>query len=214
MTSVFDHVAVCKLRDKTVADESTTTISMSSYVYTPMDDSIRAMAFRIVAHMARPAPTYPYRMDRGSVLAQVAALATPPLMLSLPPTPRLPADYECVGPMAPLVLHPEPGLVDTAIDMGGLLDAEEWFTWAPVAAPAGLPAKVRVRLLARAFGLPLPKHYPLPVVAVIADATIIKSIAECAAAPAAEEFGTSDAVEVDGTVCAAVGVADSCSVIE
>ncbi|KAJ3359616.1 hypothetical protein GGF32_009172 [Allomyces javanicus] len=141
---------------------------VSSYVHTPMDDLIRAMLFCIVAHMARPAPKYPYRMDRGSALAQVAALAAPPSMLSLPPMPRLPADYEFVGPVAPLALHPELDLADAVIDMGGLLDAEEWFTWAPVAAPAGLPAKVRSTA----------------------------SVTKCAAAPAAEEFGTSDAVEV------------------
>ncbi|KNE58686.1 hypothetical protein AMAG_04241 [Allomyces macrogynus ATCC 38327] len=91
--------------------------------------------------------------------------------------PRLPADYGFVGPAAPLAPLPVLDLLDRALDMGGLLDAEEWFTWAPVAAPVELPAKVQARPQARAIVLPLPKHYPLPIVAVEKDMPIIKPIA-------------------------------------
>ncbi|KAJ3363687.1 hypothetical protein GGF32_003723 [Allomyces javanicus] len=148
-------------------------VSDSYKTYKPMDDSIRVMVFRVAAYVARPAPEYPYRMDRGSALAQVAAPATPPSMLLLPPMPRLPAEDEFVGPVAPLALQPKLDLVDAAIDMGGLLDTEEWFTWALVAAPAGLPAKVHVQPQARARVLPLLMHYPLPAAATVANAPVI-----------------------------------------
>ncbi|KNE55880.1 hypothetical protein AMAG_01747 [Allomyces macrogynus ATCC 38327] len=168
-----------------------------------MDGSIRAMVSRVADYMARPAPEYP-----PTWTGRLLSLKSPHVPLpSMPSMSRLPADYEFVGPVAPLASLPELDLVDAAIDMGGLLDVEEWFTWAPVPAPVGLSAKVQVRQQARARVLPLPKHYPRPAVVYVEPIIkLIPSVTECAAvAPAAEEFGTSDAmVAVEAPVMADV----------